>query len=371
MIKDIGIELSKNKDNQNARLSSFSGARVFITGHTGFKGSWLAFLLNELGAEVMGFALPPATTINHFDLLSLDKKIKHVLGDIRDATTLTNAMNEFQPEFVFHLAAQALVRPSYDYPAATFSTNVMGSVNLLDAVRDCKSVRSLVYITSDKCYENVEWVWGYRENDQLGGRDPYSASKAAAEIVFSSYTRSFFNQRPTLGAASARAGNVIGGGDWAVDRIIPDCIRAIEAGEPIQLRNPSATRPWQHVLEPLSGYILLASKLYENPIEYGGSWNFGPSVSEKVFTVKSVADRLIKHIGKGIVNIDKSNSDHHEAQLLQLNCDKANKLLNWHPNWDTEQALKATALWYKSFIEGQDVEKFTLSQIEDYFEGKL
>lgn len=366
MIKDIGIELSKNKDNQNARLSSFSGARVFITGHTGFKGSWLAFLLNELGAEVMGFALPPATTINHFDLLGLDKKIKHVVGDIRDATTLTNALNEFQPEFVFHLAAQALVRSSYDDPAATFSTNVMGSVNLLDAVRDCKSVRSLVYITSDKCYENVEWIWGYRENDQLGGRDPYSASKAAAEIVFSSYTRSFFEQRPLLGAASARAGNVIGGGDWAVDRIIPDCIRAIEAGEPIQLRNPSATRPWQHVLEPLKGYLLLAARLYEEPSRWGGSWNFGPSTNE-VRTVKNVAEVIIGHLGKGHIEIIQSQTQVHEARLLQLNCDKAHQMLGWYPRWHTDEAIEATALWYKTIMNGGNAEQITRTQIQTFF----
>ncbi|HIF61328.1 MAG TPA: CDP-glucose 4,6-dehydratase, partial [Rhodospirillales bacterium] len=202
---------------QNAHYlkKTLADKKIFITGHTGFKGSWLAFLLNEMGAEVMGFALPPATPLNHFDLLGLDKKINHVVGDIRDASLLANTLKEFQPDFVFHLAAQALVRPSYDDPATTFSTNVMGSVNLLDAVRQCESVRALVYITSDKCYENVEWIWGYRENDQLGGRDPYSASKAAAEIVFSSYVRSFFEQRPSLGAATTRAGNVIGGGDWA------------------------------------------------------------------------------------------------------------------------------------------------------------
>lgn len=257
-------------NDMNSIMKIFKGKRVFITGHTGFKGSWLAFLLCEIGADVMGFALPPATTMNHFNLLNLDKKIKHVVGDIRDASLLSATLNKFKPEFVFHLAAQALVRPSYSEPAATFSTNVIGSVNLLDAVRLCESVRSLVYITSDKCYENVEWIWGYRENDQLGGRDPYSASKAAAEIVFSSYVRSFFEQNTSLGAASARAGNVIGGGDWALDRIIPDCIRAIEVGDPIRLRNPAATRPWQHVLEPIAGYLLLAARLYDEPKLWGG-----------------------------------------------------------------------------------------------------
>lgn len=347
-------------------LGKFRGRRVFITGHTGFKGSWLAFLLHEAGAEVMGFALPPATTVNHFDLLGLDRKIRHVVGDVRDASLIAETLQKFQPEFVFHLAAQALVRPSYDDPVATFSTNVLGSVNLLDAVRQCDSVRSLVYITSDKCYENVEWIWGYRENDQLGGRDPYSASKAAAEIVFSSYARSFFEQRPLLGAASARAGNVIGGGDWAVDRIIPDCMRAIEAGEPVRLRNPSATRPWQHVLEPLAGYLLLAARLHQEPKRFGGSWNFGPSTQE-VRTVKSVADVIVGHIGKGRVEVVESPTQVHEARLLQLNCDQAQQLLGWHPRWHVEKTLEATALWYKTVMNGGDAEAITRAQILEFF----
>ena len=346
--------------------NSFAGKKVLITGHTGFKGSWLALLLNDLGAEVLGFALPPETTINHFDLLSLDKKIKHVEGDIRDASLLASTLNKFQPEFVFHLAAQSLVRPSYDDPTATFSTNIMGSANLLDAVRLCESVRSLVYITSDKCYENVEWIWGYRENDQLGGHDPYSASKAAAEIVFSSYVRSFFEQRPSLGAATARAGNVIGGGDWAANRIIPDCIRAIEADTPIRLRNPGATRPWQHVLEPLAGYLLLAANLYEEPKNWGGAWNFGPSTHE-VRTVQNVAEVMIGHFGKGSIEIVDSENQVHEARFLNLNCDKACHLLGWRPCWNVEKTLEETALWYKAIMNGDDAEQVTLTQIHDFF----
>jgi CDP-glucose 4,6-dehydratase len=353
-------------ENMKDIFKAFEGRRVFVTGHTGFKGSWLAFLLNEMGADVMGFALSPATTMNHFGLLNLDKKIKHVVGDIRDASLLAATLNEFQPEFVLHLAAQALVRPSYDDPASTFSTNVIGSVNLLDAVRRCESVRSLVYITSDKCYENVEWIWGYRENDQLGGRDPYSASKAAAEIVFSSYVRSFFDQRPSLGAASTRAGNVIGGGDWAVDRIIPDCIRAIEAGDPIRLRNPAATRPWQHVLEPIAGYLLLAARLYEDPKRWGGPWNFGPSTNE-VRTVQNVAEVIIGHLGKGRIEIIESKTQVHEARLLQLNCDKAHQLLGWYPRWHAEQTLEATTLWYKTVMNGGNPEQITRAQIHDFF----
>lgn len=352
--------------NMNDIARVFGGRRVFITGHTGFKGSWLAFLLSEAGANVMGYALPPATQVNHFDLLGLADKIKHVVGDVCDAALLSSTLNQFQPEFVFHLAAQALVRPSYDNPAATFSTNVMGSVNLLDAVRQCDSVRSLVYITSDKCYENVEWIWGYRESDQLGGRDPYSASKAAAELVFSSYARSFFEQRPLLGAASARAGNVIGGGDWAVDRIIPDCMRAIACGEPVCLRNPAATRPWQHVLEPIAGYLLLAARLYEEPTRWGGAWNFGPSTQE-VRTVQNVAEVIVNHIGKGRVEVVQSPTQVHEARLLQLNCDKAQQLLGWHPRWHVDKTFEATALWYKALMNGGNAQDITRAQIKEFF----
>ncbi len=369
MTKETFFKLPTNNDSHikaDSFLPVFSGSKVFITGHTGFKGSWLAFLLHEIGAEVMGFSLPPATRVNHFDLLGLEKKIKHVEGDTRDATSLADTMIAFQPEFVFHLAAQALVRPSYDNPVETFSTNVMGSVNLLDAVRRCESVRSLVYITSDKCYENVEWIWGYRENDQLGGRDPYSASKASAEIVFSSYFRSFFEKRPLLGAATTRAGNVIGGGDWALDRIIPDCIRAIEMGEPVRLRNPGSTRPWQHVLEPIAGYMLLAARLYDEPKRWGGSWNFGPSTHE-VRTVQDVAEVIIAHLGKGHIEIVESQIHAHEARLLQLNCDKAHQLLGWYPRWHVEQTLEATALWYKTIMNGGKAEEITRAQINGFF----
>lgn len=347
-------------------LKSFRDRRVFITGHTGFKGSWLAFLLHEAGADVMGFALEPEGDVNHFNLLNLEKKIRHVEGNICDGVHLAQTLCDFKPDYVFHLAAQALVRPSYIDPTVTFSTNVLGSTYLLDAVRQCDSVRSLVYITSDKCYENVEWVWGYRENDRLGGRDPYSASKAAAEIIFSSYERSFFSSCSTLGAATTRAGNVIGGGDWAVDRIIPDCIRAIEADKPIILRNPDATRPWQHVLEPLSGYLLLASKLYDKPKQWGGAWNFGPSTHE-TRTVKDVAETIIKHLGQGRIEIESSDEQVHEARLLQLNCDKAHQLLGWNPRWSVDRTLEATALWYKIAMEDGDVESITRQQIHEYF----
>jgi CDP-glucose 4,6-dehydratase len=347
-------------------LKSFKGRRVFVTGHTGFKGSWLAFLLNEIGAEVLGYALPPSGKMNHFKLLGLAQTIGHVEADIRDGEELAATMIKFEPEFVFHLAAQALVRPSYSDPKSTFETNVMGSVNLLEAVRKCNSVRSLVYITSDKCYENLEWLWGYRENDRLGGHDPYSASKASAELIFSAYIRSFFFDRPKFGAASTRAGNVIGGGDWAVDRIIPDCVRAIESKKPIDLRNPSATRPWQHVLEPLSGYLLLAANLRKNPSGFAGSWNFGPSAKE-VRTVLEVAEYLIARFGSGSINCVSIEKSYHEAGLLQLNCDKAHQILGWHPRCDFERTLEMTVDWYRNVQGGEEAEKVTREQLYDYF----
>ena len=347
-------------------LPSFKGRRVFITGHTGFKGSWLAFLLHEVGAEVLGYALPPIGKKNHFGVLGLAQTMEAVEADIRGGEKLTATMGGFEPEFVFHLAAQALVRSSYSDPKTTFETNVMGSVNLLEAVRKCKSVRSLVYITSDKCYENVEWLWGYRENDRLGGHDPYSASKASAEMVFSAYARSFFFDRPELGAASTRAGNVIGGGDWAEDRIIPDCIRAIELGEPINLRNPSATRPWQHVLEPLSGYLLLAAKLRKEPSAYAGSWNFGPSTKE-VRTVLEVAEHLVSRFGQGSIVSEASAKKHHEAQWLQLNCDRAHQVLGWYPRWNFERTMDMTADWYKHVYDGAEAKEISIQQLYDYF----
>jgi CDP-glucose 4,6-dehydratase len=350
----------------NNFLSVFTGRRVLLTGHTGFKGSWLAFLLNELGAEVLGYALPPEYPESHFELLGLKDRIKHVEGDIRDAEKLADTLRDFKPEFVFHLAAQALVKRSYDDPKSTFDINVGGSVNLLEAVRSCSSVRSLVFITSDKCYENEEWVWGYRENDRLGGHDPYSASKAAAEIVFSAYSRSFFSHRPELGVASTRAGNVIGGGDWAVDRIVPDCIRALRNEQPIRLRNPGATRPWQHVLEPLAGYLLLASRLIVEPASYSEAWNFGPP-STDVRTVADVAERIIARFGSGSIEIEPSSGKQHEARLLQLNCDKAQQRLAWRPRWAFEQTMEATAGWYKDVLDGVPVQEVTRRQLREFF----
>lgn len=351
----------------NESLDLLKSKRILITGHTGFKGSWLSYILSSIGADVLGYALPPATKPSHFELLDLESQIKHVEGDILDSEKLYQVFDEFKPEVVFHLAAQALVRPSYDDPVNTMATNVMGSVHLLEAVRMSPSVESLVYITSDKCYENVEWIWGYRENDRLGGRDPYSASKAAAELVYSTYDRSYFQHNDALGTATARAGNVIGGGDWAVDRIIPDCIRAIENDTPIHIRNPSATRPWQHVLEPLSGYLLLAANLIENKKKWEGAWNFGPPSSD-VKTVKVVAESIICHIGKGsLVLGEQPNNKTHEASLLQLNCDKAHQQLNWYPRWNSNETLEKTAIWFKSIMSGENAKEITLAQINEYF----
>ena len=342
----------------------FKGKKVFITGHSGFKGTWLTTILKKLGANILGYSLAPEEH-SHFKLLNLENEIQHVIGDIRDQKKLSDILIEFKPEFVFHLAAQAIVKQSYNDPVETYSTNVMGSINLLEAVKNCESVRSLVYITSDKCYENVEWDWGYRENDKLGGHDPYSASKAAAEIVFSSYLRSFFDSKINFGTASVRAGNVIGGGDYSDNRIIPDCIRSIKNNTPITLRNPLATRPWQHVLEPLSGYLKLAVELYNSPKEYTGSWNFGPSTIQ-TRTVEEVAKIVINHFGKGKIIIDNIQT-HHEAQLLQLNCDRANQILKWYPRWDVDQTLFETVYWYQKVNDGANPYEITMNQIIKYF----
>ena len=358
--------LVSQSDSQGDFFAAYRGRKVMVTGHTGFKGSWLAFLLLEVGAEVLGYALPPAYPESHFEKLRLAQSICHIEGDVRDASKLAAVMREFEPEFVFHLAAQALVRASYADPKATFDVNVGGSVNLLEAVRACASVRSLVYITSDKAYENVEWLWGYRENDRLGGHDPYSASKAAAEIVFSSYASSFFAQRPELGAASTRAGNVIGGGDWATDRIVPDCVRALKVGRPILLRNPGATRPWQHVLEPISGYLLLGARLHSAPADFGGAWNFGPAAGD-VRTVRDVAERILKQFGKGSIEVERAAGVHHEARLLQLNCDKALQLLGWRPRWDFVKTVDATAHWYREVLADADAAAVTRRQLGEYF----
>ena len=352
-------------------LEIFRGKRVLVTGHTGFKGSWLTLLLNGLGAEVMGYALAPEYAVGHFERLGLEKQIRHVTGDVRDLGRMRQEVVAFQPEVVFHLAAQALVRPSYVDPKTTFDVNVGGGVNLLEVVRTCESVSALVFITSDKCYENLEWIWGYRETDAMGGHDPYSASKGAAELVFSSYLRSFFANRPDFGAATARAGNVIGGGDWAADRIVPDCVRALQAGKPITIRSPRATRPWQHVLEPLSGYLKLGARLLESGHVYDGAWNFGPHVGD-VRTVLDVANAIASQFENGSVVVDEPRDKPHEARLLQLNSDKARQLLQWDTRWNFEQTLAATGGWYREvLVQGKSAEVVSRAQISAYYGGQL
>ena len=349
--------------------SAFKGQRVLITGDTGFKGSWLALWLKMLGAEITGLSLPPQQEQDHYNVLGLKSKLRHIDGDIRNFDTVRSVFQEAKPMMVFHLAAQPLVRHSYKDPKLTYDTNIGGSVNILEAVRLTDSIHSVVYITSDKCYKNKEWVWGYRENDELGGFDPYSSSKAAAEIVFSSYMDSFFKDRPDFGAASVRAGNVLGGGDWSTDRIVPDCIRALMAGEAIVVRNPAATRPWQHVLEPLYGYLLLAAQLLKNPKKYSGTWNFGPS-AENIKPVEVLARKIVECWGSGkIILAEKQTAGLHEANLLHLCCDKAKQKLNWSPIWNFDRTISETVNWYKHQASFQSEEPLSHSQLNSYMEG--
>lgn len=348
----------------------FRGKRVLVTGHTGFKGSWLSLWLHDLGAQVTGFALPPDTAPSHFDLVGLRDLITHVEGDIRDPHHVNKTFQTVKPEIVFHLAAQALVRDSYDDPKKTFDTNIGGTVNILEAVRLSSSVKAALVITSDKCYENKEWVWGYRENDPMGGHDPYSASKGGAEIVCSAYRRSFFDKAgrgPHIGFATVRAGNVIGGGDWAKDRIIPDCIRALSENKPIVIRNPKATRPWQHVLEPLSGYLFLARKLLDDTDKFSGAWNFGPADIEHI-KVEELAKRFVAVWGKGAIERNEPNEPApHEANLLRLSIDKAAYELGWSPILSGSTAIDWTVNWYKRWdMDEKDMRGFSLEQIREY-----
>jgi CDP-glucose 4,6-dehydratase len=352
----------------------YRGKSVLVTGHTGFKGSWLALWLCELGAKVTGLALPPNTEPSHFGLIGLEDLVRHIEGDIRDLNAVERAFDIAKPEIVFHLAARALVRDSYDDPKTTFDTNIGGTVNVLEAIRHCPAVKAAVIVTSDKCYENKEWVWGYREDDPMGGHDPYSASKGATEIVCSAYFRSFFDKEgrgPHPGFATARAGNVIGGGDWAKDRIIPDCIRALSSGKPILVRNPKATRPWQHVLDPLSGYLHLAARLRENPEKLSGGWNFGPHTSDQI-TVLELAERFIASWGKGVIHMPNTGKASHEAHLLQLSIEKAARKLKWQPALDSTSSINWTARWYKYWHEhNRNLRKFSVRQIRDFHKRVL
>ena len=360
-----------NKQDCSMNQKFWAGKKVLVTGHTGFKGSWLTIWLDMLGAEVAGYALEPLTLHDNFVLTGIANKINHKIGDIRNYDCLQKFFFEVNPEIVFHLAAQPLVRESYNDPKSTYDINIGGTVNILECCRKTESVEVIVNVTTDKCYENKEWVWGYRENDRLGGYDPYSSSKACSELVTEGYRKSFFNPDSFAlhgkSLASARAGNVFGGGDWQTDRIIPDCIRALESGEPIIVRSPNAVRPWQHVLEPLSGYIKLAEKLCESPVEYAEAWNFGPEESSFI-SVGSLVDRIVHAWGKGSWEDHSKPGDFHEANLLKLDISKAKSLLEWSPLWHIDKAITATAEWYQQYNRG-NVYDLCCNQITDYSNG--
>lgn len=348
----------------------FNGKRVLITGHTGFKGSWLSIWLHELGAEVVGIGLEPFSEKDNFVLSGIGNKIKaDIRADIRDGKKIKDIFSLYAPEIVFHLAAQPLVRLSYEIPVETYQTNVMGTINVMEAIRSTDSVKVGVMITTDKCYENKEQIKGYKEDDPFGGYDPYSSSKGACEIAIQSWRRSFFNPKDYgkahhVSIASARAGNVIGGGDWSKDRIIPDCIRALEADMPLEIRNPKAVRPWEHVLEPLSGYMLLAKKMWEHPTEYCEGWNFGPE-EESSSSVWQIADYLIKSFGKGELKDISSSESLHEANLLMLDISKAKARLGWKPRLDVIQTVDLVVDWYKRY-QVEDVYNICLSEIERF-----
>lgn len=350
--------------------SFWKGKRVFLTGHTGFKGSWLSIWLSSMGAEITGFSLPPNTDPNLFDILRVSDLIQaSYFSDIRNFSELHEAMTESQPEIVIHLAAQPLVRYSYSNPIETYATNVMGTVHLLEAIKNLGSVRATVVVTSDKCYENKEWIWGYREYDPMGGYDPYSNSKGCAELVTSAFRQSYFPESLYTvhkhALASARAGNVIGGGDWSEDRLIPDALRAFESGLPLMIRNPLATRPWQHVLEPLSGYLMLAQSLYSEGSRFAGAWNFGPKEGD-ARPVQDVINLLIKSSPAGATWLQDKREQPHEAHSLKLDCSKANQLLNWFPKWSLETAIIKITDWQKAFFSRKDMRDITLAQIMDY-----
>lgn len=344
----------------------WAGRRVFVTGHTGFKGSWALVMLKELGAVITGFSLDPPTSPCLFDLIDGSALCDDYRGDIRDQNALARAIATAEPEIVLHMAAQPLVRESYVNPVETYATNVMGTVHLLDACRKVPNVRAIVVVTTDKCYENNGWVWGYRENDRLGGADPYSNSKAACELVVDAYRRSFFSEddRPVPHLASARAGNVIGGGDFAIDRLIPDAIRAFVAGEKLSIRNPLAVRPWQHVLEPLTGYLRLAERLFETR-DVAEGWNFGPPTEESA-SVEKIATMVAARWGKGAGWVQDAGFHPHEAATLKLDSTKARLELGWSPIFDLETAVRVSADWYLGYYNGDDMGAFTTAQVRSY-----
>ncbi|WP_114639659.1 CDP-glucose 4,6-dehydratase [Polynucleobacter necessarius] len=349
----------------------WKGKKVFLTGHTGFKGSWLSLWLASMGAKVTGYALAPNTTPNLFDVLEIDSLIeKSHIADIRDLANLQKAMSQANPDVVMHMAAQPLVRYSYANPVETYATNVMGTVHVLESTRSIDSIRATVVVTTDKCYENKEWVWGYRENEPMGGYDPYSNSKGCAELVTSAYRQSYFSDsNSTNKVASARAGNVIGGGDWSEDRLIPDAIKAFEANKPLMIRNPLATRPWQHVLEPLSGYLILAQALYEQGSAFASGWNFGPNDKDNR-PVQEVIDLLIAGWGESVSWEKEGLEQPHEANLLKLDCSKAHSRLGWVPKWNLETATQKIVEWQKVYQAKKNMQEVSLSQINQYMSAK-
>ncbi len=343
----------------------WQGKKVFLTGHTGFKGSWLTLWLQSMGVIVKGYALEPPTTPALFLEAKVGDDMESEIGDIRNLAVLKNSMVSFNPDILIHMAAQPLVRLSYAEPVETYSTNVMGTVNVLEAARSCKNLKAIVSVTTDKCYENKEWVWSYRENEPMGGHDPYSSSKGCAELVTAAYRTSFFNKADTASVATARAGNVIGGGDWAQDRLIPDILRAFEKSTSVIVRNPLSTRPWQHVLEPLSGYLVLAQLLYSQGNEFAEAWNFGPK-DEDCKPVSWILDTMVNIWGDGASwTLDKNNNPH-EANFLKLDCSKATSLLHWQPKWNLEITLDLITHWHQNYKMGNDIKKECLKEIYKY-----
>ena len=342
----------------------WSGKRVLVTGHTGFKGSWLSLWLKALNAEVFGLALPPATHPNLFSAAQVADRMTSILGDIRDYETVHRVIAQVRPEIVIHMAAQPLVRYSYRHPIETYATNVMGTVHVLEAVRQVGGVKAVVNVTTDKCYENQEWVWGYREHEAMGGYDPYSSSKGCSELVTAAYRRSFYEDAG-IALASARAGNVIGGGDWSTDRLIPDIFQALEKQEPVLIRYPQAIRPWQHVLEPLSGYLLLGQRLYEAGQNCAEAWNFSPA-DEDARPVHWIADYVTQAWGRGACWRQDEGEHPHEANYLKLDSSKARARLGWFPRWALSEALDRIVTWQRAYLGGADVANICLAQIDDY-----
>ncbi len=345
----------------------WAGRKVFLTGHTGFKGSWLALWLQQSGAQVLGYSLEPPTGPNMFQIAGVGDEMRSIFGDIRDLEKVSSAMSEFKPEIVFHLAAQSLVRPSYADPVGTYATNVMGTVHVLEAIRSVESVRAAVVVSSDKCYENNEWVWGYRETDPMGGFDPYSSSKGCTELVSAAFRQSYFSSAGGIASrvrlASGRAGNVIGGGDWATDRLVPDFLKAMARGEPIRIRNPHAQRPWQHVLEPLSGYALLAERLIgPRGEDFASGWNFGPDDKDAIPVSEIVTTLTGLWSSKAAYEIAEGEHPH-EASFLKLDCSKARARLGWRPRLNVDSALAWTVEWYKALHAGSDMRNVSVDQI--------